>query len=144
VWLLQEKRSDVLFDSRCEKQQKGWRLHYLSVRSPRQDPGPFLDSEGDRIPGLPAQDDHQKKEVLMPRRPAVIKRDIPLYLIPHLVLQGVRSHGGELERVVVQKTRCHFYTVSIRTRPIKRELKGRQPCYPAPARQKRGEKGEPE
>jgi len=80
----------------------------------------------------------------MPRRPAVIRQDIPLYLVPHLVLQGVRSHGGELERVVVQKTRCHFYTVSIRTRPIKRELKGRPSCHGATKLQKSGEAGEEE
>jgi len=80
----------------------------------------------------------------MPRRPAVIRQDIPLYLVPHLVLQGVRSHGGELERVVVQKTRCHFYTVSIRTRPIKRELKGKKPSHRGTKQQKAGEPGEEE
>jgi hypothetical protein len=36
----------------------------------------------------------------------------------------VRSHGEELERVIIRKTRSHFYNISIRTRPIKRELKG--------------------
>ena len=96
------------------------------------------------MPGMLAQDAHAKTEVLMPRRPAVIRQDIPLYLVPHLVLQGVRSHGGELERVVVQKTRCHFYTVSIRTRPVKRELKGRKPSRRAAKQQKSEEKGEPE
>jgi hypothetical protein len=60
----------------------------------------------------------------MPRRPAKIERDIPLYLVPHIVFRGVRTHGEELERVIVQKTGRHFYNVSIRTRPIKRELKG--------------------
>jgi hypothetical protein len=60
----------------------------------------------------------------MPRRPATIERDIPLFLIPHVVMRGVRTHGEELERVTVSKTRSHFYNVSIRTRPVKRELKG--------------------
>ena len=60
----------------------------------------------------------------MPRKPAKIERDVPLYLVPHIVLRGVRTHGEELERVIVRKTRRHFYNVSIRTRPIKRELKG--------------------
>jgi hypothetical protein len=59
----------------------------------------------------------------MPRRPATIERDIPLFLIPHIVMWGVRTHGEELERVIVRKTRSHFYNVSIRTRPIKREHK---------------------
>ena len=79
----------------------------------------------------------------MPRRPAGIELDIPLYLIPHLVKRGVRTHGEELERVVVQRTHRHFYTVSIRTRPIKREYKGGKPCRKAPGLQKSGKDGEP-
>jgi hypothetical protein len=59
----------------------------------------------------------------MPRRPATIERDIPLFLVPHIVLRGVRTHGEELERMWVKRASNHFYTVSIRTRPIKRELK---------------------
>ena len=59
----------------------------------------------------------------MPRRPATIERDIPLYLIPPIVLRGVRTHGKELERGVVRKTRRHYYNVSIRTRSIRQELK---------------------
>lgn len=59
----------------------------------------------------------------MPRRPATIERDIPLFLIPHIVMRGIRTHGEELERVIVRKTRRHYYNVSIRTRSIKRELK---------------------
>jgi hypothetical protein len=60
----------------------------------------------------------------MPRRSATVERDIPLFLIPHVLLREVRSHGEELERVIIRKTRSHFYNISIRTRPIKRELKG--------------------
>ena len=59
----------------------------------------------------------------MPRRPPIIEQDIPLYLIPHTVLRGVRMYGNEIERVVVKKTCSHFYNVSIRTRPVKRELR---------------------
>jgi len=64
----------------------------------------------------------------MPRRPAKIERDIPLYLIPDIVKREVRTHGDELERVIVRKTRSHFYNVSIRTKPIKRELRGGGTC----------------
>jgi hypothetical protein len=64
----------------------------------------------------------------MPRRPAKIERDIPLYVIPRLVKEGVHTHRDELERIVIQKTHSHFYNVSIRTRPIKRELKGGVMC----------------
>ncbi len=57
----------------------------------------------------------------MPRRPAIIERDIPLFLIPHKA--GRRgTHGDALDRVVVKRG-SHFFTISIRTRPIKRELK---------------------
>ena len=62
----------------------------------------------------------------MPRRLATIERDIPLFLIPYIVMREVRSHGEELERVIVRKTSSHFYNVSIRTRPIKRELRYRR------------------
>jgi hypothetical protein len=59
----------------------------------------------------------------MPRRPAKIERDIPLYLISDIVKRGVVTHGKALERVIVSKTRNHFYNVSIRTRRIRRELR---------------------
>jgi len=59
----------------------------------------------------------------MPRRPAKIERDIPLYLIPDIVKRGVITHGQTLERVIVSKTGNHFYNVSIRTRRVKRELR---------------------
>jgi len=59
----------------------------------------------------------------MPRRPATIGRDIPLFLIRPVVVRGVRTYGEVLERVIVHKTRSHFSNVSIRTRPVKRELK---------------------
>jgi hypothetical protein len=61
----------------------------------------------------------------MPRRPAQVERDVPLYLISHKIRQGVNTHGEELDRIVVNRTRCHHYNISIRTRPVKRELKRR-------------------
>ena len=60
----------------------------------------------------------------MPRRPAKIERDIPLWLIPGIVKRGVVTHGKTLERVIVSKSRNHFYNVSIRTKPIRKERKG--------------------
>ena len=59
----------------------------------------------------------------MPRRAATVEREIPLFLIPHIIMREVRTQGENLERVIVQKGRSHFYNISIRTRPIKRELK---------------------
>jgi hypothetical protein len=58
----------------------------------------------------------------MPRRPASIERAIPLFLIPHKIQDGIYKHGEELERVVVSRGGSHFYNISIRTRPVKREL----------------------
>ena len=58
----------------------------------------------------------------MPRRPPIIERNIPLFLIPHKIKDGISNHGDELERVVVSRGGSHFYNISIRTRPVKREL----------------------
>ncbi len=58
----------------------------------------------------------------MPRRPADVMGDVPLYLIPHVIRQRILSCGEELERVMVTRTHRHFYTVSVRTRPIHREF----------------------
>jgi hypothetical protein len=80
----------------------------------------------------------------MPRRPAIIEPDIPLYLIPHIVMRGVRRHGEGLERIDVCRTRCHFYNISIRTKPVKRELTGKHPPDGAPETRKRGNRGERE
>jgi len=57
----------------------------------------------------------------MPRRPAEIMDDIPLFLIPHVIQQRIRTCGEALERVMLMRTHRHFSTVSIRTRPIRRE-----------------------
>ena len=64
-----------------------------------------------------------EEAVLMPRRPAKIERDIPLYLIAPVVKREVSTHGEDLERVIVWKTGSHFYNISVRTRPVKRELR---------------------
>jgi len=45
----------------------------------------------------------------MPRRPAKIERDIPLYLIAPVVKQEVSTYGESLERVIVRRTSSHFY-----------------------------------
>ena len=57
----------------------------------------------------------------MPRRPADVMEDIPLYLIPHVIMQKIRKCGEDLEGVAVKRTERHFYTVSVRTRPVNRE-----------------------
>jgi len=57
----------------------------------------------------------------MPRRPAEVQEDVPLFLVAHVIQQRIRTHGEELQRVIVNRTHRHFYTVSVRTRPIRRE-----------------------
>ena len=61
----------------------------------------------------------------MPRRKTIVESDVPLFLIPHTIMKRIRIHGEETESVVVRKSRRHFYNISIRTKPVKRELKPR-------------------
>jgi hypothetical protein len=70
----------------------------------------------------------------MPRRAAVVIPDVPLFLIPHILQNGIRIHGDELERVTIKKIFMHVYTMSIRTRGVKRELRPTIPHakFPAP------------
>jgi len=63
----------------------------------------------------------------MPRRKTIVGRDIPLFLIPHIIMKRIKMHGEEVERVNVRKTWRHFNYISIRTKPVKRELKPRGP-----------------
>jgi len=59
----------------------------------------------------------------MPRRQTTTDRDIPLFIVPHVIMKRIRMHGKALERVIVRKSGSHYYNISIRTRPVKRELK---------------------
>jgi len=61
----------------------------------------------------------------MPRRQTTTDRDIPLFIIPHVIMKRIRTHGENLERVIFRKSGSHYYNISIRTRPVKRELKAR-------------------
>jgi hypothetical protein len=47
---------------------------------------------------------------------------VPLFLLPHMMMRGVRTYGEELEWVMARRMNHHFYTVSIRTRPVRREF----------------------
>jgi hypothetical protein len=61
----------------------------------------------------------------MPRRQTTTDRDIPLFIVPHMIMKRIRRHGENLERVIVRKSGSHYYNISIRTRPVKRELMAR-------------------
>ncbi len=58
----------------------------------------------------------------MPRRQTENERNVPLWLIPQVILQGIKKSGEELEWIRVRRTNHRYYTVSIRTRPTKREF----------------------
>ena len=68
----------------------------------------------------------------MPRRPTETEQCVPLFLVPHVLMKGIRNHGDEVEWAIVKKTRRHYYTVSIRSRPLKREFRG-TPAVPTGA-----------
>ena len=58
----------------------------------------------------------------MPRRPTTTEERIPLFLLPHVVMQEIREHGEEVEWLMARRINHHFYTVSIRTKPVYREF----------------------
>ena len=58
----------------------------------------------------------------MPRRLTENLGEIPLWLIPQVILLWIRKVGEELDWIRVKKTNHRFYTVSIHTRPTKREF----------------------
>lgn len=64
---------------------------------------------------------------MMPRRAAIVHPNVPLFTIPPVIREAVMNAGEELERIVVRKSNRHFYTVSVRTRSIKRELRSSGP-----------------
>jgi hypothetical protein len=61
----------------------------------------------------------------MPRRPTEHNGSVPLWLIPQVILQWIRRFGEDLEWVRVRRSPHHFYTVSVRVRPVKREFSHR-------------------
>ncbi|MCX6683030.1 MAG: hypothetical protein NTY71_08640 [Methanoregula sp.] len=78
----------------------------------------------------------------MPRRQTTTDREIPLYLIPHMIMKRIRTHGEALERVIVRTSGSHYYNISVRTRPVKRELMQRQAGSGGPVPIISGENGE--
>jgi len=75
----------------------------------------------------------------MPRRQTTVERQVPLFLVPHMVMKRIKQHEEAMERIIVRKAGRHFYNISIRTKPVKRELKARKSdaCRVVPARDPR-------
>jgi hypothetical protein len=47
---------------------------------------------------------------------------VPLFLLPHVVMQEIRAHGEEAGWLMARRMTQHYYTVNIRTRPVNREF----------------------
>ena len=58
----------------------------------------------------------------MPRRPTKIEHNVPLFLVPHMMMHAVRKQGEEVEWMEATRMENHFYKVRIRTRPVRREF----------------------
>ena len=48
--------------------------------------------------------------------------EVPLYLLPQAVARKVREWGDAVYRISVKRTHWHLYNVTIRTKPLPREL----------------------
>lgn len=59
----------------------------------------------------------------MTRRRSRTESEIPLWLLPHALVRTVREWGDALYRISVKRTHWHHFNVTIRTRPIPKELK---------------------
>lgn len=64
----------------------------------------------------------------MPRRAAVMTPKVLLFLISAIVKKEVKKAGEELVRMAVIKAGRHYYSISVRTRSISRELRAKAPC----------------
>jgi len=50
------------------------------------------------------------------------ERDVPLHLLPLLILQFVRQTGTRIYRISVKRTHWHHYNISVRTKSLPKEL----------------------
>ena len=58
----------------------------------------------------------------MPRRPTGTESCVPLWLIPQVILKWIQAVGEELDWIHVRRSKFHYYTIRIRTRPVRREF----------------------
>lgn len=59
----------------------------------------------------------------MTRRRSRTENEIPLWLLPQALVRTVREWGEGLYRISVKRTHWHHFNVTVRTRPIPKELK---------------------
>ncbi len=58
----------------------------------------------------------------MTRRRSRTEGEIPLHILPQVLARTIREWGDGLYRISVKRTHWHHFNVTVRTRPIKKEL----------------------
>ena len=59
----------------------------------------------------------------MTRKRSRTEREIPLHILPLVLTRTIREWGDALYRISVKRTHWHHFNVTVRTRPIPRELR---------------------
>jgi hypothetical protein len=57
------------------------------------------------------------------RRRSRTESEIPLWLLPLALARKIREWGDALYRISVKRTHWHHFNVTVRTRPIPKELR---------------------
>ena len=57
--------------------------------------------------------------------------EIPLFLIPTVIARQIKAQGDDVFRISVKRTHWHHYNVTVRTKQVHRELRGRKDSTPA-------------
>ncbi len=71
----------------------------------------------------------------MTARRSATETGFPLYLIPHAIARQIHRQGGRVNRISVKRVCLHRYTITVRTKSLKRELR--------PGRSRRPPSGHP-
>ena len=50
------------------------------------------------------------------------EKEIPLWVIPHVIAKQIKKTGDKIYRISVKRTHWHHYNISVRTKPLPREL----------------------
>jgi hypothetical protein len=56
------------------------------------------------------------------KRRSKTENGIPLFLLPQAIARQIRERGSTLYRISVKRTNWHYYNVTVRTKPVPREL----------------------
>jgi len=57
------------------------------------------------------------------RRRSRTEGEVPLHILPLVIIRTIREWGDALYRISVKRTHWHHFNVTVRTRPIPKELK---------------------